>query len=106
MDCFHRFELPPLVSMYVRSRPSGVHRTTIGRGTVGAMSKDFTGTPPSMGIMASFQGALNCPRYPHAMNLPSGETSGCSMILSVNGTGVPPPIGTFHRVNRVVPPIE
>src|SRR5262245_35365758 len=62
------------------------------------MSKVRTGGPPSNGTMAIFHGEADSFLYQQAISFPSGETLGKFEGLSLNCTGSPPSIGTFHNV--------
>ena len=68
------------------------------------MSKSFVGSPPSMGMTASFDEKGLSP-YVQTNDLPSGETNGHDAGLLVSLTGSPPSIGTFHMAAACPPPM-
>src|SRR5688500_4788590 len=96
-------ETPLIVSMYVTARPSGAQRSPAARVKLGrGRSSTLTGSPPAQGMMASLMGVFGCSssRYQQATRLPSGETVGFDVHLSVNCTGSPPSIETFQTLNK------
>src|SRR5215510_4434453 len=90
--------MPLRVATKLTPLPSCVHRVGIWVSALGGTSKTLSGAPPLIGITAICQLAPGSERYQQAIFCPSGETSGQVESLSVNCTGSPPSIETFHKV--------
>src|SRR4051794_26961131 len=94
------FQTPFSCPRQVIASPLGLHPNCESALIATLGVKTCNGVPPPGAKTASFHFGCSTVSLYHATILPSfGDTAGCVVDEVVNWIGVPPSIGTFHRLS-------